>query len=62
MIVRYVDKELEDTERDRHLNGLIDVVFPSEFTVHGPFSGGCVSTTLSGFRIASWTTLEKTDH
>ena len=60
MIVRYVDRELKNAERDRHLNGLIDVVFPSEFTVHGPFSGGCVSTTLSGFKVAS--TLEKPDH
>ena len=60
MIVRYVDRELENAERDRHLNGLIDVVFPSEFTVHGPFSGEYVNTTLSIFRVAY--TLEKTDH
>ena len=60
MIVRYVDGEWGNAERNRHPNGFIDVVFPSEFTVHGPFSGEYVSTTLSIFRVAM--TLEKTDH
>ena len=60
MTVRYVDGEWGNAERNRHLNGLIDVVFPSEFTVHGPFSGEYVNTTLSIFRVAY--TLEKTDH